>query len=159
MCRGRKQIVSLHSTSVNVCWASSIASSTCNSALMLWTRCSRWANWASFNIWLLPKMYGATSAHHLPADTQLPTLQCLRDGRQTWHIFESAIQGTTECFQALDFRSTQQHQWKHRLVMPQWLIEIDPLATTFTVRCAGNRGKFGEHEPQPEAMGKMHRGL
>src|SRR5262249_17861075 len=46
-----------------------------------------------------------------------------------------------------------------RLVMPQWLIQIDPLTTAFTIRRAGDWRKFREHEPQPETMGKMHRGL
>src|SRR5215813_2393264 len=83
-------------------------------------------------------MLGA-SAPTIKASRSVPSLRRLRDGRQTWHIFEPAIQGTTERFQALDFHGAQQHQRKHRLVMPQWLIQIDPLTTTFTIRRAGNR--------------------
>src|SRR5215813_13496800 len=43
--------------------------------------------------------------------------------------------------------------------MPQWLIQIDPLTTAFTIRRAGDWREFREHEPQPETMGKIHRGF
>lgn len=43
--------------------------------------------------------------------------------------------------------------------MTQWLIQVDPCTTAFTVRRAGDRRKFREHAPQPQAMGKMHGGL
>ena len=46
--------------------------------------------------------------------------------------------GHDRALSSVGLSGTQQHQWKNCLIVPQWLIKIDPLAAAFTVRRAGD---------------------
>ena len=58
------------------------------------------------------------------------------------HSCESMIQFADEQLEPIDLRGAEPALCKNCLIMPEWLIEVDPAPTLLTVRRARDRGKF-----------------
>ena len=70
---------------------------------------------------------------------------------------QGLVQLTRQPLQPIHLFLTQKHQRKHRLIVPQGLIEIDPFAARLPVRGPRQRGKLRQHDPDADFPGEVHR--